>query len=233
MAQQEQETHGRFFSENPEEKDKEKRESRSISIQSNESEGNKKVCWTLRIIQKCCPCLRSKGVWDASKGDVFKSHDAEEAKYPRALKILENRALDVIFIFACLMSMYLFLFSEGFLLESQLLWGIMHIVNALYATGLFRQWLQYLIKSKYAKINHGYTKQDVVYAVLSIFPADLIVLAIYSINNLSVADKTNSQGLSENPVSTWMITVSRLNYFLRLRYIMQYFSNWENHLAVG
>ncbi|CAL8096401.1 unnamed protein product [Orchesella dallaii] len=226
--QERQDGEERFFSVKQKE-DKDKRESIQSSL--NQSVGSDKVntnrCLTLRVVQYLLPCLRKKGVWDTSQGDVFKSHDTDETKYPKTLRILENKIFDAIFVCSCLLSIFLFLFSEGFLIESRILWGIIHLVNAVYAMGLFSQWLQILIKSKYAKTNHGYTTKDIVYTLLSVFPADLIVLAIFTLNY------DDDEGDATNPIEYWMITVSRLNYFLRVRSILQYLSKWEDNLAVG
>lgn len=232
MADNEEEEAGhvpeRFFSTNKQKERSKSIASESIAESESDDEDNRS-CLTLRILQYLLPCLRNKGVWEPSQGDVFKSHDAEETKYPRTLRILEYRIFDAIFVVSCMLSIYLFLFSEGFLLESRLLWGILHTVNAVYALGLFSQWLQILIKSKYAKINHGYTTKDIVYTVVSVFPFDLIVLVIYTIND----EDDNEDKEASNPIEHWMITVSRLNYFLRIRTILQYLNKWENHLVVG
>lgn len=219
----------RFFSVKQAEERRDSGASASLNPSTESDEGDRRGCLTIRIFQYLLPCVKRRGVWEPSQGDVFKSHDAEEAKYPKTLRILESPVFDAIFVMSCLASIYLFLFSEGFLIESRLLWGIIHVVNAVYALGLFSQWLQILIKSKYAKTNHGYTTLDIVYTLLSVFPADLIVLAIYTLND----EDDTEESEASNPIQHWMITISRLNYLLRFRSIFQYFSKWENHLVVG
>ena len=184
------------------------------SLGGDSDQERQQRCLTLRFIQKLLPCIKKeKGLWESSHGDVFKSHEVEETKYPCILKFLESKAVDVVFVTACLASIYLFFFSVGFLMKSRVLWGIIHIVNAIYTLGLFGQWLQILIKSKYAKTNQGYTRWDVIFALVSIFPADLIVLVIYSLNKKQVDTSTDHI----------IVTASRLNYLLRAYYVSKYF----------
>lgn len=223
----------RFFSTDKPEK-KSSGHSLSLESKADSSEEVHGRCLTLRIIQRLIPCLRNKGVWDASKGDLFKgNNDAQEAKYPRILRILESKVLDVVFVASCFLSISLFLFSEGFLQESRLLWGIIHLVNAVYALGLFSQWLQILIKSKYAKTNHGYTTRDILYTLLSVFPADLIILVIYSIQDEDDNEENLTTEIETTSYYIWLIPASRLNYLLRIRSILQFFSKWENQLVIG
>jgi hypothetical protein len=159
--------------------------------------------------------MKKKGIWEPSQGDVFKSHEVEETKYPCMLKFLESKVLDIIFVLSCLASIFIFFFSVGFLMRSKILWGLTHVVNAIYTLCLFGQWLEILIKSKYAKTNQGYTRSDVIFALLSIFPADLIVLVIFSLN------KKNMDSQDDQII----VIFSRINYLLRIYYIQKYFGN--------
>jgi len=135
-----------------------------LSLNQVESdELNQGTCLTLRLLQNACSCGKKKGLWEPSQGNVFKSHEVEETKYPTILKVLEFWNLsDSIFVATCLASIFLFFFSVGFMMQSKILWGVIHINNALYTIGLFAQWLRILITSKYSKMNQGYTKTDVI-----------------------------------------------------------------------
>lgn len=220
----------------------------ALSLNKVESEEiNEGTCLTLRILQTIFTCGKKKGLWEHSQGNVFKSHEVEETKYPFILKVLEfKKLLDCVFIATCLASIFLFFFSVGFLMKSKLLWGIIHMNNAIYTVGLFALWLRILITSKYAKTNQGYTKTDVVLALVTVFPIDLVILVIYNLNNKEV----------NTPIDSAIIASSRFNYLLRIYYVSRYFckprhfnpkrnprrllvkftcilAEWENQLVIG
>ncbi|OXA43845.1 hypothetical protein Fcan01_21385 [Folsomia candida] len=187
-----------------------------------DSEGGDQKCLTLRLLQRCLPWFQTKSVWEPSQGDLFKTQVVQEVKYPAVLVLLERPFCEFVFVFSSIFSILLLLFSEGFLLESRILWGVIHCNNFVYTFCVFGAWLEILVKAKYAKTKQGFNSSDTLFSLLGVIPIDIVILVIHILND-NDADVTN-------PVTPW-ITVSRLLYVFRLRNVFLYFAKWEDQLA--
>jgi hypothetical protein len=192
------------------------------------NDGHAQKCLTIRICQYICPCLKRRSLWNTSDDNIFKINEVKETKYPRILTILEHPAFDILQCVSAFLSIYLLLFCEGFLVEETLLWGIIHGVNAVYTFCVFCEWLEILLKSKYAKTNQGYGIRDVVLSFISVLPLDIIFLVGY----VWYSEKQRGYGGLRNPHTPWL-TPARINYLLRFRSVLKYFSQLEDELSVG
>jgi len=119
----------RFFSEKKTERENslgdDANKSKSLVEADSDELGNRR-CLTFRFLSKLFPCIRGHGVWEPSQGDIFKSQEVEETKYPKILTLLENPVVDIIFVLSCLLSIFLLIFAEGFLMKSKSFWAIVH-----------------------------------------------------------------------------------------------------------
>jgi len=225
---------GRFFTD--QEKDVDNSDQHSLggdtgdeqrdSAEESDDDPSKK-CVTLRYCQRICPCLVKKTLWNTSQNNIFKLNEVEETKYPLILTILEHPAFDIVCVISAVLSIFLLLFSEGFLIDGAILWGIIHLINTVYTLGVCGRWLEILLKSKFAKTNQQYSIRDIVYSILSVIPLDIIVLLSYKIAT-NQADNDNVRH-----ADTLWLTPIRMLYLVRARTVLQFFKKYEDLLQIG
>jgi len=235
LLEEDSHSQNRFFTD--QEKDHDNDDQQSIGPgdageDENSSDGesgdlSNKKCLTLRFFQRICPCLQKRTLWNTSQNNIFKLNEVEETKYPLMLTILEHPAFDIVSVIAAVLSIFLLLFSEGFLIDGAILWGIIHLINTVYTLCVCGRWLEILLKSKYAKTNQRYFIRDIVYSLLSVVPLDIIVLLTYNIVT-NQADRDNIRHAD----LIWLTPV-RMLYLTRARTVIQFFNKYEDLLQIG